>query len=119
MIKHITLIASILLFFSCSKAPKDGPYIYFSNEDALADTISQSEAISIEITAIGNAYKVNRAQLFLNQTEYCDSMFNAVDSITIKWNLDFAGRINTQNILIQATDEHGLISTQTKKIYIQ
>ncbi len=117
--RKLLFIFGVCILVSCSKEIQDGPFVYFSNNQELADTISQKDSITFEITAIGNGYKVTRAQLFVNKTEFFDSSFAATDSISIKWTMDFSGRINTQNILIQATDEHDMIATQTKKIYIQ
>ncbi|MCQ2958788.1 MAG: hypothetical protein MJ198_01180 [Bacteroidales bacterium] len=118
MRRHILFIFSILLI-SCSKEIKDGPYIYFSNKQEIADTISPTDTINFAITAIGNSYKVNRVQLFINKSEYFDTSFSAIDSITINWKMNFIGKLNTQNILIQATDENELISSQTMKIYVK
>ena len=98
------------------QAIKSGAY---SDDSELADTMSQQKSLTFSITAIGNSYKVTHAQLFINQTSFRDSIFSPTDSITITWEIDFTGRINTQNILIQATDEHEMIATQTKKIYIE
>lgn len=117
--KRIIFILSVVLFFSCSKEIKDGPYIYFANDSELADTMSHQKSLTFTITAIGNSYKVKHAQLFINQTSFRDSIFSPTDSISITWEIDFTGRINTQNILIQATDEHEMVATQTKKIYIK
>ena len=115
----IIFIFSILLLFSCTKEISDGPYIYFSNEASIPDTISQSDAITFEITAIGQSYKVTRAQVFVNTTEYFDTTFAATDSITFNWVSDFSGKLRTQNVMIQAIDESEMIGTQTKKIYIE
>ena len=112
--KQIIFIVSVVFFFSCSKEIQDGPYVYFAN-----DTMSQQKSLTFTITAIGNSYKVKHAQLFINQTSFRDSIFTPTDSISITWEIDFTGRINTQNILIQATDEHEMVATQTKKIYIK
>ena len=117
--KHILFILTVLLFFSCSKEIKDGPYVYFANDSELADTMSQQNSLTFTVTAIGNSYKVTHTQLFINQTSFRDSIFSPTDSITITWEIDFTGRINTQNIMVQATDEHEMVATQTKQIYIK
>lgn len=119
--KKILFALFCLLIISCSKEVKDGPYIYFSNASELPDTIQTKtdSIVTFEITAIGKGYKINRAQLFVNQTEFYDSAFSATDSITFLWDMNFTGRLKTQNILIQATDERDMVSTQTKRIYIQ
>lgn len=115
----IIFIFGTLLLFSCSKEISDGPYIYFSNEASIPDTISQSDAITFEITAIGQSNKVTRAQVFVNTTKYFDTTFAATDSITFNWISDFSGKLRTQNVMIQAIDESEMIGTQTKKIYIE
>ena len=117
--RHIIFIFGTLLLFSCSKEISDGPYIYFSNEASIPDTISQTDAITFEITAIGQSNKVNRAQVFVNQIEFFDTTFVATDSITFNWTSDFTGKLRTQNVMIQAIDESEMIGTQTKKIYIE
>ena len=118
--KKIVVLAFVLSFFvSCTKEIMDGPYIYFANNSEIADTISQSDVITFKVTAIGNNAKVNQVQLYVNTTEYFDSTFSATDSITISWDLPFTGRLRTQNIKIQATDENDLKASQTKKIYVK
>ena len=109
---------TFLCFASCSKEIKDGPYIYFNNYSSIPDTITSETILPLGITAIGNGYKVTRAQLFVNKTEFFDTTFSATDSISISWNMAFNGRIKTQNIVKQATNENDMIATTSKKIYI-
>ena len=118
--KRIVILSLVVLcFISCSKEIMDGPHVYFANNSEIADTISQSDIITFKVTAIGNNAKVNQVQLYINTTEYFDSTFSATDSITIDWDLSFSGRLRTQNIKIQATDENELKASQTKKIYVK
>lgn len=119
MKKILVLTVCIVSFISCSKEIMDGPYVYFANDSEIADTITQSDVITFKVTAIGNNAKVNQVQLYVNTTEYFDSTFSATDSITINWDLPFSGRLRTQNIKIQATDENDLKASQTKKIYVK
>ncbi|MCQ2608239.1 MAG: hypothetical protein MJ197_06085 [Bacteroidales bacterium] len=117
--KKLVFIIITFCLFSCSKEIKDGPYIYFNNITSIPDTISAKTIVPFEITAIGNGYKVNRAQLFINQTEFFDTSFSAKDSITIHWEMDFSGRTRTQNITIRATDENEMIASQTLKLFVK
>ncbi|MCQ2605233.1 MAG: hypothetical protein MJ204_01670 [Bacteroidales bacterium] len=117
--KKIVFFASLLCLFSCSKEIKDGPHIYFSNLASIPDTIEAKTIVPFDITAIGNGYKVTRAQLFVNKTEFFDTSFSAKDSINIHWEMDFSGRTRTQNITIQATDENEMIATQTLKLFVK
>ncbi|MBR3980896.1 MAG: hypothetical protein IKJ98_07035 [Bacteroidales bacterium] len=118
--KKIAVLSLVLsIFVSCTKEMMDGPRIYFANDSEIADTISQSDIITFKVTALGNNSKVNQVQLYVNTTEYFDSTFSATDSITIDWDLPFSGRLRTQNIKIQATDENELKASQTKKIYVK
>lgn len=119
--KHILLLISILFFISCSKEIKDGPFIYFANEKEIPDTINvaNDSLVTYKIKAVSNGYKVNRIQLFVNKSEYFDTTFSSVDSIEVEYEMNFKGKLRTQNVLIQATDKNEMFSTQTKSIFIQ
>lgn len=117
--KRIALFFCLAFLVSCSKEIKDGPYIFFSNDSSIPDTIAADETIPFEITAQGNAYKITRAQMFINKTEYFDTSFSARDTFSTTWEMDFSGRTRTQNVMIQVTDENDMTATQTKKIFIK
>lgn len=119
--KRIILIICVLFTISCSKEIKDGPFIYFTNESEIPDTlnIETDSLVTYKIKAISNGYKVNRIQLFVNTSEYFDTTFSSIDSIEVEYEMNFKGKLRTQNVLIQATDQKEMISTQTKPIFIQ
>ena len=108
-----------MFFIACSKEIKNGPYVYFANQSELPDTINTAtdSIVTFEISAIGNGYKVNRIQLFVNQSEYYDTTFDGIDSILVSYDMNFKGKLRTQNVLIQATDEKEMIATQTTSIF--
>lgn len=121
VMKRIILLFSILFLISCSKEIKDGPFVYFANESEIPDTldVATDSLVTYKIKALSNGYKLNRIQLFVNTSEYFDTTFSAVDSIEVEYEMNFKGKLRTQNVLIQAIDKNEMFSTQTKPIFIR
>lgn len=117
--KQLICVLAIFCLISCSKEIQDGPRIYLANDSTIADTIVPNQIIEFHITAIGQNAPITRIQAFVNTTEYFDSSFVPEKTIQVVWPMNFAGKLRTQNIVLQATDENDLITKQSKTIFIQ